>query len=51
LGDYLSDEMREGFTRAKLCDPYLIALVGDYEIKSGSLFVRGTENLRHLNIE
>jgi len=47
LGDGLSHEMREEFTRAKLCELCLTALIDGYEKnKSGSFFVRVTENLR-----
>lgn len=47
LYDCLSDEMREEFTRAKLCELCLMALVDEYQKnKSDSLFVRVTENLR-----
>ena len=46
LSDSLSDKMREEFTRAKLCELCFTALTDDYEKnKSGSLFVRVTENL------
>ena len=51
LCDCLSDEMREKFTRAKLCELCFTALIDDYEKnKSGSLFVRVTENLRKLSV-
>lgn len=51
LCDCLSDEMRENFTRAKLCELCLTALVNEYQKnKSDSLFVRATENLRQLRI-
>ena len=47
LCDCLSDETREEFTRAKLCELCLTALVDEYQKnKSDSLFVRATENLR-----
>ncbi len=47
LCDCLSDETREEFTRAKLCELCLTALVDEYQKnKSDSLFVRVTENLR-----
>lgn len=47
LCDCLSDEAREKFTRSKLCELCLTALVDEYEKnKSASLFVRVTENLR-----
>jgi hypothetical protein len=47
LCDCLSDEMREEFTRAKLCELCLTALVDDYEKnKLDSLFVQVTEGLR-----
>lgn len=46
LGDCLSAETREEFTRAKLCELCLTALVDEYEKnKPGSLFVRVTGNL------
>jgi hypothetical protein len=52
LCDSFSDEMREKFTRAKLCEMCLTTLIDDYEKnKSGSLFVRVTENLRRSNVE
>lgn len=48
LSDGFSDEMREEFTRAKLCELCFTALIDDYKKnKSGSLFVRETENLRN----
>lgn len=47
LCDCLSDDLREEFTRAKLCELCLMALVDEYKKnKSDSLFVRVTENLR-----
>ena len=47
LCDCFSDETCEEFTRAKLCELCFKTLVDDYEKnKSGSLFVRVTENLR-----
>jgi hypothetical protein len=46
LGDCLSAEPREEFTRAKLCELCLTALVDEYEKnKPDSHFVRVTENL------
>jgi hypothetical protein len=45
LCDCLPDEMREEFTRGKLCELCLTALVDEYENnKSDSLFVRVTVN-------
>lgn len=45
LSDCLSDEMREEFTRAKMLELCLIALVDEYEKhKPDSLFVRVTED-------
>ena len=47
LGDGLSEDTREKLTLTTLCELCLTALVDDYEKnKSGSLFVRVTENLR-----
>jgi hypothetical protein len=47
LCDHFSDDLREEFTRSKLCELCLTALVDEYEKnKSASLFVRVTENLR-----
>lgn len=47
LGDGLSEDTRGKLTLATLCELCLTALIDDYEQnKSGSLFVRVTENLR-----
>lgn len=46
LGDGLSEDTREKLTLATLCELCLTALIDEYEKnKSGSLFVRVTENL------